>query len=87
MNGLDPCAYIRETYGIPIFIGQRVKFHFHVPSHILGATSQGGWITGASNHIHVILDGEHHARAFHPAWLVTYYNPDGTEMVSFGDTY
>ena len=77
--------YIRQTYGIPIFRGMRVRFHFLVSAHVPGATSQTGSIKSADQYLYVLLDGEKKPRRFHPTWLITYYNPDGTELTSYGD--
>jgi hypothetical protein len=62
----DPCAYVRNTYGVPARIGGRVRF-------VNTDTSvKYGTIKGATNHLSVLFDGEKRAQLLHPTWHVAY---------------
>ena len=77
----DECAYIRNLYGVPAKIGMRVKVHTSLSPYYWGT----GVIKSASHYIHVLIDGETHTRAFHPTYLVTYYDEQGQILKEYGD--
>lgn len=78
----DPCEYIRNTYGVPAFVGGRVITHVHqIPRN----TTFTGTIKGADHYLYVLLDGEKKPRRYHPTHCIDYLNPDGSVAASYGD--
>lgn len=68
MNGL---AAIRRYYGVPAKRGGRVRLG---PGFVRDGGREGT-ITGAQRgtmHVRVRLDGERHARPYHPTWELDY---------------
>lgn len=56
MRKYDPLQYVRDTYGVPAYVGVPIEYE-----------GKAGVITGASGpHVKARLDGEKHARPYHP---------------------
>lgn len=63
--------YIRTMYGVPAARGRRVEIR-QSDGRVVGGT-----ITRATHRVHIRVDGERHARRYHPAdpaitYLTTY---------------
>jgi hypothetical protein len=81
-DGPDPCAYVRQIFNAPAYVGGRVRIAYL----IRGMANQTGTIKGADSQLYVLMDGEKKPRPFHPAHCITYFNTDGTTAAFFGDT-
>ena len=81
----DSCEYVRSTYGVPARVGGRVKIGFVIGPFDKMSVAQTGVIKGADHHLFVLMDGEKKPRRFHPTWLITYLNDDGTVAARYGD--
>ena len=70
--------YIRDTYGVPAFIGTRVEFQPNRP----GNPPWQGTIVGASSaYLRIRRDGDvkTYPGYFHPEWNLTYLLPEAKE--------
>ena len=66
MSSDDPLTYIRETYGVPAYVGARIKFE-----------GRAGVIDGAYGaYLNVRLKGGKRNIRLHPTWHVE-YEPKG----------
>jgi hypothetical protein len=58
----DPLQYVRDYYGVPAYKGVKVEA-YGKPGVIAG---------GEGPHVLIKLDGEKHARPYHPTDGITY---------------
>lgn len=64
MRGESTLAYIREHYGVPATVGQRIEYKGK-PGVIVGGASGGAYLM-------VKLDGNKHAETYHPTFDIKY---------------
>lgn len=76
----DLCRYVRKIYGVPAYVGGRVRIGTLMP------VSQTGTIKAADSYLYVLMDGEKDVRRFHPTSCIDYLNEDGTVAAHYGDT-
>lgn len=71
--------WIRSQYGVPAKRGGRVEYTPYEGS--TDKTGRFGTITGTSGpHLLIRLDGEKHARPYHPTWRLRYVTEAGRAL-------
>jgi hypothetical protein len=63
----DELSYVRESYGVPAFIGRRVLTY---------SGQEGTIIGGDHQYVLVTLDGHERPSRYHPTWHMEYLSTE-----------